>query len=152
MNTLVSLGALSAYLYSLAVTIFPGFFSQAGHPAYVYFDGASMIVTLILLGRFLEARAKGKTSEAIKKLVALKPSMARLVKGDEIVEIPIELLRVGDIFQVRPGEKVPTDGEVLSGSSSIEEAMLTGESMPVSKSPGGFGFRRYHQSNRGADC
>ncbi|MDA8406382.1 MAG: heavy metal translocating P-type ATPase [Deltaproteobacteria bacterium] len=136
MNTLVSLGALSAYFYSLAVTIFPGFFSQSGHPAYVYFDGASMIVTLILLGRFLEARAKGKTSAAIKKLVALKPSVARLVRGDEIVEIPIELLRVGDIFQVRPGEKVPTDGEVLSGSSSIEEAMLTGESIPVSKSPG----------------
>lgn len=140
MNTLVSLGALSAYLYSLAVTIFPGFFSQAGHPAYVYFDGASMIVTLILLGRFLEARAKGKTTGAIKKLVALKPSVARLVRGDEIVEIPIELLRVGDIFQVRPGEKVPTDGEVLSGLSSIEEAMLTGESMPVSKSPGALVF------------
>ena len=136
MNTLVALGALSAYLYSLGVTLFPGFFSQMGHVSYVYFDGASMIVTLILLGRFLEAKAKGKTSAAIKKLVALKPSMARVVSGDEIVEIPVGLLRVGDIFQVRPGERLATDGEVLSGSSSVDEAMLTGESIPVSKASG----------------
>ncbi|MGC8658505.1 MAG: heavy metal translocating P-type ATPase [Desulfomonilaceae bacterium] len=136
MNTLVALGALSAYLYSVAATFAPGFFSRIGHTTYVYFDGASMIVTLILLGRFLEARAKGKTSAAIKKLIALKPSVARVVRGEEIVEIPLELLKAGDLFQVRPGEKIPTDGEVVSGSSSIDEAMLTGESIPVSKEVG----------------
>jgi P-type Cu+ transporter len=136
MNTLVALGALSAYLYSFAVTLFPSFFSQSGHEAYVYFDGAAMIVTLILVGRFLEARAKSKTSSAIKKLVALKPSVASVIRGDEIIEIPVELLRVGDIFQVRPGERIPTDGSVISGLSSVNEAMLTGESMPVEKSEG----------------
>lgn len=140
MNTLVALGSLSAYIYSFAVTIFPGFFSQMGHEAYVYFDGASMIVTLILLGRFLEARAKGKTSAAVKKLVELKPSLARVVKDDSIVEIPIGLLRVGDIFQVRPGDRIATDGEVISGSSAVNEAMLTGESMPVNKSAGALVF------------
>ncbi len=136
MNTLVALGALSAYFYSVAVTLAPGFFSQMGHTAYVYFDGASMIVTLILLGRFLEARAKVKTSAAVKKLIALKPSVARVFRGADIVEIPVELLKVGDVFQVRPGERVATDGEVLSGSSSVDEAMLTGESIPVSKDLG----------------
>ncbi|MGC8602850.1 MAG: heavy metal translocating P-type ATPase [Desulfomonilaceae bacterium] len=140
MNTLVALGSLSAYLYSLAVTLFPEFFFQAGRTAYVYFDGASMIVTLVLLGRFLEAKAKLKTSSAIKKLVALKPSVARVVRGEDIVEIPAELLKVGDVFQVRPGEMAPTDGEVLSGTSSVEEAMLTGESMPVNKGPGSLVF------------
>ncbi len=136
MNTLVALGSLSAYLYSFAVTLFPSFFSQSGHEAYVYFDGAAMIVTLILVGRFLEARAKSKTSSAIKKLIELKPSVASVIRGDEIIEIPVELLRVDDIFQVRPGERIPTDGSVMSGFSSVNEAMLTGESMPVEKSEG----------------
>ena len=144
MNTLVSLGALSAYLYSLAVTIFPGFFAQAGRPAYVYFDGASMIVTLILLGRFLEARAKGKTSAAIKKLVALKPSVARLVRGDEIVEIPIETSKSWGYFSGASWGKGPNRRGsfvriIFYRRSNVDRRKYAGE-----QKPWGHGFRRYH--------
>lgn len=136
MNTLVALGALSAYFYSLVVTLFPESFTHGELHPYVYFDGASMIVTLILLGRYLEARAKGKTSDAIRKLIGLKPSAARVIRDGTIIETPVEMLREGDMLQVRPGEKIPTDGEIVSGVSSVDEAMLTGESMPVGKHPG----------------
>lgn len=136
MNTLVAVGALSAYLYSTAVAFFPRFFATAGVPAHVYFDGAAMIVTLILLGRFLEARAKGKTSAAIKRLMGLKPKTARVVRDGVERDIPVELLVRGDIVIVRPGESVPTDGVVVSGSSAVDESMLTGESLPVTKEPG----------------
>jgi Cu+-exporting ATPase len=136
MNTLVAVGALSAYLYSTAVMFFPKFFESAGAQPYVYFDGAAMIVTLILLGRFLEARAKGKTSAAIKKLMGLKPKTARVVKGGAETDIPVELVTKGDVILVRPGEKIPTDGVVLSGTSVVDESMLTGESIPVAKEPG----------------
>lgn len=140
MNSLVALGALSAFCYSCLVTIFPGFFSIAQTPTPVYFDAASMIVTLILLGRFLEARAKGKTSSAIRKLIGLKSKTARVIKGGVESDIPVELVQVGDEIIVRPGEKIPTDGLVLSGSSAVDESMLTGESMPVSKKPGSHVF------------
>ncbi|AFM26929.1 heavy metal translocating P-type ATPase [Desulfomonile tiedjei] len=133
MNTLVSVGALSAYLYSSVVTFFPRFFETAGIPAPVYFDGAAMIVTLILLGRYLEARAKGKTSEAIQRLMGLKPKTARVIRDDTEIDLPVELVQVGDVIVVRPGERIPTDGIVLSGSSSVDESMLTGESIPVLK-------------------
>lgn len=133
MNTLVSVGALSAYLYSSVVTFFPQFFETAGVPAPVYFDGAAMIVTLILLGRYLEARAKGKTSEAIQRLMGLKPKTARVIRDGTEIDLPVELVRVGDVILVRPGERIPTDGVVLSGSSSVDESMLTGESMPILK-------------------
>lgn len=136
MNTLVAVGALSAYVYSTAVTFFPGFFESAGVQPYVYFDGAAMIITLILLGRFLEARAKGKTSAAIKKLMGLKPKTARVLKEGVETDIPIEFVTKGDVILVRPGEKIPTDGVVLSGSSAVDESMLTGESIPVEKEPG----------------
>ncbi len=136
MNSLVALGALSAYLYSAAVTLFPGFFESEGGHAYIYFDGASMIVTLILLGRFLEARAKGKTSSAIKRLIGLKPKTARVLRDGREVDVPIDLVLEGDIIMVRPGEKIPTDGIVVSGSSEVDESMLTGESVPVEKSQG----------------
>ncbi len=136
MNTLVALGALSAYFYSLVVTLFPDLLSSGSIQPYVYFDGAAMIVTLVLLGRYLEARAKGKTSAAIRKLIKLKPSSARVIRNSEIVDVPIELLSEGDLFQVRPGERIPTDGEIVSGQSSVDEAMLTGESMPVDKNIG----------------
>ncbi|MFH0823274.1 MAG: heavy metal translocating P-type ATPase, partial [Pseudomonadota bacterium] len=137
MNTLVAVGSLSAYLYSTAVMVFPGFFASAGVAPHVYFDGAAMIVTLILLGRFLEARAKNKTSSAIKRLMELKPKTARVIgKDGSESDIPIELVSVGDVVLVRPGEQIPTDGVVLSGVSAVDESMLTGESIPVGKEAG----------------
>jgi P-type Cu+ transporter len=136
MNTLVAVGALSAYLYSVLVTFFPEFFQSAGITPHVYYDGAAMIITLILLGRFLEARAKGKTSAAIKRLMGLKPKTARVIKDGQEVDIPIELVTTGDVILVRPGEKIPTDGMVLSGVSAVDESMLTGESIPVGKEVG----------------
>ena len=136
MNTLVAVGALSAYVYSCAVTFFPGFFESAGVTPHVYFDGAAMIVTLILLGRFLEARAKGKTTSAIKRLMQLQPKTARILKDGKELDIPVEMVGVGDLILVRPGERIPTDGDVESGTSSVDESMLTGESIPVDKAPG----------------
>jgi Cu+-exporting ATPase len=137
MNTLVAVGALSAYLYSAGVTFFPQWFEAAGVTPHAYFDGAAMIVTLILLGRFLEARAKGRTSQAIKRLIGLKPKTARVIRNEtEEVDLPVEMLKKGDLVLVRPGEKVPTDGIIEKGSSSVDESMLTGESIPVDKEPG----------------
>ena len=135
MNTLVAIGALSAYLYSAAVTFFPSFFFAAGVTPHVYFDSAAMIITLILLGRFLEARAKGRTSAAIKRLIELKPKNARVIRDGVESDIPIDEVQPGDVIIVRPGERIPTDGVVLTGMSSIDESMLTGESMPVGKEP-----------------
>ena len=136
MNTLVAVGAFSAYAYSAAATFFPHFFEQAGIAPHVYYDGAAMIITLILLGRLLEAKAKGKTSEAIKKLIGLTPKTARVIRGGAEVDVPVEEILTGDVVAVRPGEKIPVDGLILTGSSSVDEAMLTGESLPVSKEPG----------------
>ncbi|MCE5265477.1 MAG: heavy metal translocating P-type ATPase [Deltaproteobacteria bacterium] len=136
MNTLVAVGALSAWLYSSLATFFPRLFSAAEVMPHVYYDGAAFIVTLIILGRLLEARAKGQTSQAIQRLVGLKPKTARVVRAGVEADIPIEMLLLGDMVVVRPGEKVPTDGVVFSGSSSVDEAMLTGESMPVAKEAG----------------
>jgi len=136
MNTLVAVGALSAYVYSTAVTFLPGLFEAAGIAPHAYFDGAAMIVTLILLGRYLEARAKGRTSMAIKRLMGLKPKTARVIRDGGHVEIPIEMVQVDDLVVVRPGEKIPTDGIVDSGISAVDESMLTGESIPVGKEPG----------------
>lgn len=133
MNTLVAVGALSAHLYSSAATFFPHFFAEAGLTPHVYFDGAAMIITLILLGRLLEARARGKTSMAIKRLMGLKPKTARIIRDNKETDIPIDEVMKGDVILVRPGEKIPTDGVILSGSSSIDESMLTGESVPVEK-------------------
>ncbi len=107
-----------------------------GFSPHVYFDGASMIVTLILLGRFLEARAKGRTSAAIKRLMGLKPKTARVVRDGSEVDVPVDLVRTGDKVIVRPGESIPTDGVVVSGASSVDESMLTGESIPVDKAVG----------------
>ena len=137
MNTLVAVGALSAYLYSTSATFVPRLFTGAGVAPHVYFDGAAMIITLILLGRLLEAKAKSKTSLAIKRLLGLKPKTARVIRNGKEADIPVEAVLKGDIIVVRPGEKVPTDGVVTSGSSSVDEAMLTGESIPVVKETGG---------------
>ncbi|HAA05359.1 MAG TPA: heavy metal translocating P-type ATPase [Syntrophobacteraceae bacterium] len=136
MNTLVAVGALSAYIYSTVATFRPEIFSVAGVAAHSYFDGAAMIVTLILLGRFLEARARGKTSQAIKRLMGLKPKTARVLRGDQEWDLPVEDLQRGDVILVRPGERIPTDGIVVTGASTVDESMLTGESLPVEKSKG----------------
>lgn len=136
MNTLVAIGSLSAYLYSVVATFRPDFFADAHSMPHLYFDGSSMIVTLIILGRFLEARAKSRTSQAIKKLAGLRPSSAIVIRDGSSEEIPVEFLKVGDVVLVKPGEKIPTDGVILSGDSAVDESMLTGESMPVNKSAG----------------
>jgi Cu+-exporting ATPase len=136
MNTLVAIGSLSAYLYSAFATVRPDFFAKAGVTPYVYFDGAAMIVALVLLGRLLEASARGKTSQAIKKLIALKPKTAHVIQNGEEKDIPIDEIMTGDEIRVKPGEKIPTDGVVIKGSSSINESMLTGESLPVFKTEG----------------
>jgi Cu+-exporting ATPase len=133
MNTLVAVGAFSAYAYSTAATFFPQFFTTAGLMPHVYYDGAAMIVTLILVGRILEATAKGKTSTAIKKLMGLKPKTAHLIRNGEPTQITVEEVKVDDILLVKPGERIPVDGIILSGESTIDESMLTGESMPVTK-------------------
>ena len=136
MNTLVAVGALAAYLYSAAATFFPHFFMTAGVMPHVYYDGAAMIVTLILVGRLLEAKAKGRTSTAIKQLLGLKPKTAHLLRNGSSIDVAVEEVKVDDILLVKPGESIPVDGVILTGESAIDESMLTGESMPVSKEKG----------------
>ena len=136
MNTLVAVGTSAAYLYSVVATFFPWLFEAGGLKPHVYFDTSSVIITLILFGRLLEARAKGRTSEAIRRLIGLQAKTARIERQGELVEIPIEEVTVGDIVVVRPGERIPVDGIVVDGFSSVDESMLTGESVPVEKSAG----------------
>lgn len=136
MDTLVAIGTGSAYLYSLFPTFFPEFFTTQGLPADVYYEAATVIVTLILLGRLLENRAKGQTSEAIRSLVGLQAKTARVIRQGTEVDIPIAEVVVGDVILVRPGEKIPVDGKIVDGSSTIDEAMVTGESVPVKKQTG----------------
>jgi Cu+-exporting ATPase len=134
MNSLVALGTAAAYGYSVVATFARGVL-PAG-TANVYYEAAAVIVTLILLGRFLEAKAKGRTSEAIKRLMGLTPKTARVVREASVVEIPLAEVRTGDLVQVRPGEKVPVDGDVVEGSSYVDESMITGEPVPVQKAEG----------------
>jgi P-type Cu+ transporter len=134
MNTLVVMGTSAAYLYSAVATLAPGLFA-AGR-ADVYFDTSALIITLILLGRLLEARAKGRTNEAIKRLAGLQAKTARVVRDGEEVDVLVEDVEVGDVVVVRPGEKIPVDGRVLSGESAVDESMITGESIPVTKREG----------------
>lgn len=136
MNTLVAVGSLSAYLYSALATFRPRLFTGAGIAPHVYFDGAAMIITLILLGRLLEVKTKGKASMAIKRLMGLKPKTARVIRDEKQRDIPIGDVIKGDLILVRPGEKIPTDGVIVSGTSSVDESMLTGESIPVAKEKG----------------
>ena len=131
MNTLIAVGTGSAFLYSAAVTFFP-FIFPAGLQ-HVYYDTAAVIIALILFGRLMESRAKKKTSDAIHHMMALQPKTARVVRNGEELEIPISEVEVGDIVMVRPGEKIPVDGVVKSGRTSVDEAMITGESIPVEK-------------------
>ena len=137
MDTLIALGAAAAYGYSV-YTLALAISAQgplAAHPP-LYFETAAIIVTLILLGRWLEARAKGRAGAAIKALMGLQPKTAQLLRNGEAVPVPVESVRVGDMVLVRPGEKVPVDGVVVSGESSVDEAMLTGESMTITKRVG----------------
>ncbi|MEJ2503314.1 MAG: heavy metal translocating P-type ATPase, partial [Gemmatimonadota bacterium] len=136
MNTLIAVGTGAAYLYSIVATVAPGLFTSAGLPAEVYFEAVVMIIALILLGKMLEARAKGRTSEAIRKLAGLKPRTARLVRDGETVDVDIDEVEVGDIVVVRPGEKIPVDGRVVDGRSAVDESLLTGEPIPVEKAEG----------------
>ena len=140
MHTLIALGTSVAYFYSVGVvfieTFSPGLLSDEGLEAAVYFDTSAIIIALILLGRFLEARARGQTSEAIRRLMELQPSTARVVRDGVETDVPLELVVPGDVIAVRPGEKIPVDGEVVQGYSAVDESMLTGESMPVEKSEG----------------
>ena len=132
MNTLIALGTGSAYVYSVIV-ITTGLLDSNGMPAPVYFEAAAVIIALILLGRMLEARAKGRTSEAIKRLIGLQPQTASVVRAGHELVVPIESVVPGDLIIVRPGEKIPVDGIIREGESSIDESMLTGESLPVDR-------------------
>ncbi|MCX6578146.1 MAG: heavy metal translocating P-type ATPase, partial [Candidatus Aminicenantes bacterium] len=136
MNTLIAVGTSAAYLYSVAATVVPSFFKAGGLMPDVYFDTSAVIITLILFGRMLEARAKGQTSEAIKKLIGLQPKTARVIREGREMDIPVKDVAVGDIVVVRPGEKIPVDGIVTKGKSAVDESMITGESMPVKKENG----------------
>ena len=136
MDTLIALGTSAAYFYSVFVTFFPGFFTAQGLTPSVYYEVAASVVALILLGKTLENRAKGETSEAIRKLMGLQAKTARIVRNGKELEVPLAEVEIGDVVQVRPGEQIPVDGEVIEGSSTVDEAMVTGESLPVKKQLG----------------
>ncbi len=136
MNTLIAVGTSAAYVYSVLAVLLPVFFTSGGLKPQLYFDTSAMIIALILLGRFLEARAKGQTSEAIKKLVGMQPRTALVIRNGEEKEIPVEEVAVGDLVMVRPGGRVPVDGIMRQGYSSVDESMITGESIPVEKKVG----------------
>ena len=158
MNSLVMIGSCAAYLYSLAVLTMPSLFPPG--TAHLYFEAAAVIVTLILLGRYLESLAKGRTSEAIRRLVRLQPQTARVVRGGAEEEIPAAAVVPGDLLAVRPGERLPVDGTLIEGTSHVDESMLTGEPLPARKGPGDAvvggtvnqtGAFRYRATRVGAD-
>ncbi len=138
MDTLVALGTGAAYLFSLVATVRPSLFAHSSAHAAppVYFEAAAAIIVLILLGKYLEARATHRTTAAIQRLIGLQPRTARVLRDGLEVDLPIETVRVGDVLIVRPGEKIPVDAEVESGSSAVDESMLTGESLPVDRHEG----------------
>ncbi len=136
MDTLVALGTTVAYAYSVFVTTLPAVVESVGIEPFPYFDVATIIIGLILLGRYFEARAKAGTSEAIKKLIGLQAKTARVIRSGKEIDIPISDVKIGDVIRVRPGEKIPVDGVIEEGESSIDESMVTGESIPVDKAKG----------------
>jgi len=136
MNTLIAVGTSAAYLYSVLAIFFPSIFAAEGLLPEVYFDTAGAIIVLILMGRLLEARARGQTSEALRKLIGLQAKTAMVVRDGPESEIPVEEVRIDDIVIVKPGEKIPVDGTVIEGHSAVDESMVTGESMPVEKTSG----------------
>ncbi len=136
MNTLVALGTGAAFIYSLFATFFRQFFRSQGLSADVYYEAAVVIITLILLGKLLETRARSKTSEAIRNLMGLQAKTARVIRQGEVVDIAVEDVVIGDLILVRPGEKIPVDGVIIEGISTLDESMITGESIPVEKQAG----------------
>ncbi len=136
MNTLVAVGTGSAFVYSAFVALFPEWTSVAGMAPHTYFDTATAIIALVLMGKMLEARAKTRTAEAIRSLMSLQPPVARVKRNGMEMEVSVTDLSPGDLMAVRPGERIPTDGQIETGSSSVDESAITGESMPVQKSPG----------------
>lgn len=160
MNTLVAVGTGAAFLYSLVATFFPGFFIARGLTPDVYYEAVLFIIALILLGNTLEARAKRQTSRALRALADLQPPTARVIREGDEVDVPVEAVHGGEIVLVRPGERIPVDGEVIAGASAVDESMLTGESLPVEKSVGSAviggtinrtGSFRYRATTVGAD-
>lgn len=136
MNTLVAVGTAAAFLYSLIATLAPGFFLSRGMAPDFYYEAVIMIIALILTGHALEARAKRETSRALRGLASLQPKRARVVRDQSDTDVPVEEVRTGDLVLVRPGERIPVDGEVVSGSAAVDESMLTGEPLPVAKRAG----------------
>ena len=136
MNTLIAIGTLAAYFYSVAVTVFPVFFTKGGITPAIYFDTSAIIIVLILLGKYFEVLMKGRASEAIKKLIGLQPKTAKILRDGKEVEMSIADVVVGDLIIVRPGERIPVDGKITEGDSEIDESMVTGESMPIHKKVG----------------
>jgi|LDZU01.1.fsa_nt_gi Cu+-exporting ATPase len=134
MNTLIALGTGAAWIYSVSAILFPQIFPEGTSEP--FFDVVAVVIGLVVLGQALELRAKGRTSEAIKKLMGLQAKTAHVIRDGHELDIPVEEVLAGDVIQVRPGEKVPVDGVILEGSSAIDESMITGESLPVSKKPG----------------
>jgi Cu+-exporting ATPase len=136
MNTLIAVGSSAAYFYSVVAVLFPHVFVSGVIEAHLYFDTSSLIIALILFGRFLEARARGQTSGAIKKLIGLRPSTASVIRNGEELSISVEEVQVGDAILVRPGERIPVDGVIRQGYSAVDESMISGESLPVDKKVG----------------
>ncbi|SEJ89247.1 Cu+-exporting ATPase [Deinococcus reticulitermitis] len=134
MNSLVMIGTSAAFFYSLVVTLAPQIFPEG--TAHVYYEASAVVITLILLGKYFEAIAKGRSSEAMKKLLSLQAKTARVVRGGQELEVPTDEVLIGDLVSVRPGEKVPVDGEVIQGNSFVDESMITGEPIPVAKQVG----------------
>jgi P-type Cu+ transporter len=160
MNTLVSAGTGAAFIYSVVATLAPSFFTSHGVAPNLYYEPVIIIITLVLTGNVLEARAKRHTSTALRALVELQPQHARVMRGSEEIDVPVGQVVPGDLLLVRPGERVPVDGEIVSGSSAVDESMLTGESMPVEKHEGDraiggtinrTGVFRYRATTLGAD-
>src|SRR5215211_7947424 len=136
MNTLVAVGTGAAYAYSAFVTLWPSLADDWGFPRDLYFETSVIIIALILMGRWLEARAKKQTGAAIKALMGLQAKTARVIRDGVERDVPVEQVVTGDLVRVRPGEKVPVDGVVVEGRTALDESMLTGESLPVEKGPG----------------
>ncbi len=160
MNTLIAVGTGAAFLYSALATAVPGYFISRGVTPDVYFEAVIIIIALILTGNAFEARAKRNTAQALRGLVALQPNQARVIRDGQELDLPIESVRPGEVIQVRPGERVPVDGEILSGASAVDESMITGESLPVAKGAGdrviggtinATGGFRYRATTLGAD-
>ena len=160
MNTLIAVGTGAAFLYSMVATVAPGFFVRNGLAPDVYYEAVVIIIALILTGNALEARAKSRTSAALRSLISLQPRTARVLRDGQEVDVPVEEVHRGDTVVVRPGERIAVDGEILSGASAVDESMLTGESLPVEKGPGDrvigatinkTGAFRYRATTVGAD-